>query len=59
MTSAVGVVRVHENPAGATFRVTIPTQRISGTYSLVFGQDTLGNSVKDTALNKATDYWVE
>jgi subtilisin-like proprotein convertase family protein len=44
-------VSVTPNPPGGTanrtFRITLPTQTLSGSYSLVFGPDTQGNYIKD------------
>jgi subtilisin-like proprotein convertase family protein len=37
-----------------TFHVTFPTQTLSGSYSITFGQDTQANYAKDTSLNAAT-----
>jgi subtilisin-like proprotein convertase family protein len=37
-----------------TFRVTFPTQTLSGTYTVTLGRDTAGNYIKDASLNSAT-----
>src|SRR5213079_2210144 len=44
------------NPPGGTanrtFRITFPSQRLSGTYSVVFGPDGSGSYITDVAGNK-------
>ncbi len=49
---------VSPNPPGGvlnrSFRITFPTQSLSGTYNVVFGQDALGNYLKDTNVNSAS-----
>jgi subtilisin-like proprotein convertase family protein len=45
------------NPDGlvnSTFRITFPTQTLSGTYNVQIGQDSVGNFIKDTSLSSAT-----
>ncbi|HXG10475.1 MAG TPA: Ig-like domain repeat protein [Gemmataceae bacterium] len=48
---------VTPNPPGGTpnrtFRITIPTQSLSGTYSIVLGPDAQGNYIRDVNGNRA------
>ena len=39
---------------GRTFRITFPTQSVSGTYTVTLGPDSTGNYAKDTVVNTAT-----
>ncbi len=39
---------------GSTFQIGFPTQTASGTYSFVYGPDSLANYIKDTQLNTGT-----
>src|SRR5207248_238376 len=49
-------IGVTPNPPGGTpgrtFRVSFPTQTVSGSYSLVFGADSQGNYIRDVSGNR-------
>ena len=48
------VTSTADGPLSQTFRISLPTQTISGTYSIQFGPDNKANYIADTALHSAT-----